>query len=96
MADISSSEPYYDQISHAARPGTRYVTTTGSAVTGEFAGIYVISEAKFSSITSSVTGFSGLASVTLGNAITCSTGLYLAGDLQGFTLHSGVVLAIGD
>lgn len=96
MADISSSEPYYDQISHAARPGTRYVTTTGSAVTGEFAGLYVISEAKFSSITSTVTGFSGLSSVTLANAITCATGIYLAGDVQGFTLHSGVVLAIGD
>lgn len=96
MADISTSEPYYDQISHAARPGTRYVVTTGTAVTGEFAGLYVISEAKFSSITSTVTGFSSLASVTLGNAITCSTGIYLAGDLQGFTLHSGVVLAIGD
>lgn len=95
MADLSNSEPYYDQISHAARPGTRYVTTT-AAVTGEFAGLYVISESKFSSITSTVTGFSGLASVTAANAITCSTGLYLAGDLQGFTLHSGVVLAIGD
>lgn len=95
MANLTQSEPYYDQISHAATPGTRYVTTT-AAVTGEFAGLYVISESKFSSITSTVTGFSGLASVTAANAITCATGLYLAGDLQGFTLHSGVVLAIGD
>lgn len=95
MANLTQSEPYYDQISHAATPGTRYVSTT-AAVTGEFAGIYVISEAKFSSITSTVTGFSDLSSVTAANAITCATGLYLAGDLQGFTLHSGVVLAIGD
>jgi hypothetical protein len=96
MADISTSEPYYDQISHAARPGTRYVTTTGSAVTGEFAGLYVISEAKFSSITSTVTGFSGLANSTAASASSIGAGTYLAGDLQGFTLHSGIVLAIGD
>lgn len=30
MADLTNSEPYYDQISHAARPQTQYVTTNGS------------------------------------------------------------------
>jgi len=98
MADLTNSEPYYDQISHAARPGTRYVTTTGTAITtpGEFAGLYVVSQAKFSSISSVVTGFSGLANSTAGNAVTIDTGVYLAGTCTGFTLHSGVVLAIGD
>lgn len=95
MADLSSSEPYYDQISHAARPGTLYVTTT-AAVTGEFAGVYVVTDTKFSSITSTVTGFSNLANATAASASSIGAGTYLAGDLQGLTLHSGIVLAIGD
>lgn len=95
MADLSNSEPYYDQISHAARPGTRYITTT-AAVTGEFAGVYVVTDTKFSSITSTVTGFSGLANATAASATNIGAGTYLAGDLQGLTLHSGIVLAIGD
>jgi len=98
MADLTNSEPYYDQISHAARPGTRYVVTTGTAITtpNEFAGIYVVSDAKFASISSAVTGFSSLANATAGNAVTIPTGVYLAGTCTAFTLHSGVVLAIGD
>ena len=95
MANLTQSEPYYDQISHAATPGTRYVTST-AAVTGEFAGIYVVTDSKFSSITSTVTGFSGLANSTAASASSIGAGTYLAGDLQGFTLHSGIVLAIGD
>lgn len=95
MANLTQSEPYYDQISHAATPGTRYVTTT-AAVTGEFAGLYVVTDTKFSSITSTVTGFSGLANGTAASATNIGAGTYLAGDLQGFTLHSGIVLAIGD
>ena len=62
MADLSESLPYYDQISHAARPQTRYVTTTGSSVTGSFAGLVAITESKFYAITSTVTGMSGIAS----------------------------------
>jgi len=95
MANLTQSEPYYDQISHAATPGTRYVTAT-AAVTGEFAGLYVVTDTKFSSITSTVTGFSGLANATAASATNIGAGTYLAGDLQGFTLHSGIVLAIGD
>lgn len=95
MANLTQSEPYYDQISHAATPGTRYVTST-AAVTGEFAGIYVVTDSKFSSITSTVTGFSDLANATAASASSIGAGTYLAGDLQGFTLHSGIVLAIGD
>lgn len=95
MANLTQSEPYYDQISHAATPGTRYVTST-AAVTGEFAGLYVVTDSKFSSITSTVTGFSGLANSTAASASSIGAGTYLAGDLQGFTLHSGIVLAIGD
>jgi hypothetical protein len=95
MANQTQSEPYYDQISHAATPGTRYVTST-AAVTGEFAGLYVVTDSKFSSITSTVTGFSGLANATAGSASSIGAGTYLAGDLQGFTLHSGIVLAIRD
>jgi hypothetical protein len=98
MANITTSESYYDQVSHAARPGTQYVTTTGTAISlsSGFAGLYVVSQAKFSSISSVVTGFSGLANSTAGNAVTIDTGVYLAGTCTGFTLHSGVVLAIGD
>lgn len=95
MANLTQSEPYYDQISHAATPGTRYVSTT-AAVTGEFAGLCVVTDSKFSSITSTVTGFSGLANSTAASATNIGAGTYLAGDLQGFTLHSGIVLAIGD
>jgi len=95
MANQTQSEPYYDQISHAATPGTRYVSTT-AAVTGEFAGLYVVTDSSFSSITSTVTGFSELANATAASATTIGAGSYLAGDLQGFTLHAGIVLAIGD
>jgi hypothetical protein len=98
MANITTSESYYDQVSHAARPGTRYVTTTGTAISfsSGFAGLYVVSEAKFSSISSAVTGFSSIANSTAGSAVTIQTGVYLAGTCTAFTLHSGVVLAIGD
>lgn len=96
MADLTNSEPYYDQISHAARPGTRYVTTTASSVTGVFAGLVAITETKFYSITSSVTGMSGIASVTAANSVTIPAGAYIAGDVTNFQIHSGVVLAIGD
>ena len=96
MADLTNSEPYYDQISHAARPQTQYVTTTGSSVTGSFAGLVAITESKFHSITSPVTGMSGIASVTLANAVTIPAGAYIAGDVSAFQIHSGVVLAIGD
>jgi len=96
MADLSNSEPYYDQISHAARPGTRYVTTTTSSVTGTFAGLVAITETKFYSITSTVTGMSGIANTTLASATTIPAGAYIAGDVSNFQIHSGVVLAIGD
>ena len=96
MSDITTSLPYYDQISHAARAGTRYVTTTGSSVTGTFAGMVAITESKFYAITSTVTGMNGIASVTLANAVTIPAGAYLAGDVSAFQIHSGVVLAIGD
>lgn len=96
MSDLSESLPYYDQISHAARAGTRYVTTTGSSVTGTFAGLVAITESKLYAITSSVTGMSGIASVTLANSITIPAGAYIAGDVSAFQIHSGVVLAIGD
>lgn len=96
MADMTLSEPYYDQISHAARPQTQYVSTTGSAVTGSFAGLVAITDAKFYAITSPVTGMSSFASVTLANAITIPAGTYLAGDVSSFQIHSGIVLAIGD
>ena len=98
MADLTNSEPYYDQVSHAARPGTQYVTTTGTAISASagFAGIYIVSDTKFSSISSAVTGFSGLANATAGNAVTIATGVYLAGTCTAFSIHSGVVLAIGD
>ena len=96
MADLTNSEPYYDQISHAARPQTQYVTTTGSSVTGSFAGLVAITDSKFYAITSPVTGMSGIASVTLANAVTIPAGVYLAGDVSAFQIHSGVVLAIGD
>ena len=96
MSDLTTSLPYYDQISHAARSGTRYVTTTGSSVTGTFAGLVAITESKFYAITSTVTGMSGIASVTLANAVTIPAGAYIAGDVSAFHIHSGVVLAIGD
>lgn len=96
MADLSNSEPYYDQISHAARPQTQYVTTTASSVSGSFAGLVAITDSKFVSITSTVTGMGDIASVTEGNAITIPAGTYLAGDVSEFQIHSGVVLAIGD
>lgn len=96
MADLTNSEPYYDQISHAARPQTQYVSTTGSAVTGSFAGLVAITDSKFYAITSPVTGMGNIASVTLANAITIPAGTYLAGDVSSFQIHSGVVLAIGD
>ena len=96
MADLSNSEPYYDQISHAARPGTQYVTTTASSVTGVFAGLVAITETKFYSITSTVTGMNAIASVTLANSVTIPAGAYIAGDVSNFQIHSGVVLAIGD
>ena len=96
MADLSQSEPYYDQISHAARPGTQYVTTTASSVTGTFAGLVAITDSKFYSITSTVTGMNNFASVTLANATTIPAGTYLAGDVSNFQIHNGIVLAIGD
>jgi hypothetical protein len=98
MADLTNSEPYYDQVSHAARPGTRYVTTTGTAIssTDGFAGIYVVSDAKFASISSAVTGFSGLANATAASASTINAGIYLAGTCTAFSIHSGIVLGIGD
>ena len=96
MADLTNSEPYYDQISHAARAGTQYVTTTASSVTGTFAGLVAITETKFYSITSTVTGMSGIASVTAANSVTIPAGAYIAGDVSNFQIHSGVVLAIGD
>lgn len=96
MSDITTSLPYYDQISHAARAGTRYVTTTGSSVTGTFAGMVAITETRFYSISSSVTGMSGIASVTYANAVVIPAGTYVAGDVSEFTIHYGVVLAIGD
>lgn len=96
MSNLTESLPYYDQISHAARPQTRYVTTTGSSVTGSFAGLVAITESKFYAITSTVTGMSGIASVTLANAVTIPAGIYLAGNVSAFQIHSGVVLAIGD
>lgn len=96
MADLTNSEPYYDQISHAARAGTRYVTTTGSSVTGVFGGLVAITETRFISITSTVTGMSGIASVTYANAVVIPAGTYVAGDVSEFTIHYGVVLAIGD
>jgi hypothetical protein len=96
MADLTNSEPYYDQISHAARPQTQYVTTTASAITGSFAGLVAITDAKFYEIVSPVTGMGNIASVTLANATTIPAGTYLAGDVSSFQIHSGVVLAIGD
>lgn len=96
MSDLSESLPYYDQISHAARPQTQYVSVTGSSVTGSFAGLVAITDSKFYAITSTVTGMSNIASVTEGNAVTIPAGTYLAGDVSAFQIHSGVVLAIGD
>lgn len=96
MANITTSESYYDQVSHAARPGTRYVTTTASSVTGTFAGLVAITETKFYSITSTVTGMSAIASTTAANSVTIPAGAYIAGDVSNFQIHSGVVLAIGD
>jgi hypothetical protein len=98
MADLTNSEPYYDQVSHAARPGTRYVTTTGTAIssTDGFAGIYIVSDTKFASISSAVTGFSGLANATAASASTINAGIYLAGTCTAFSIHSGIVLGIGD
>jgi hypothetical protein len=98
MADLTNSEPYYDQVSHAARPGTQYVTTTGTAISASagFAGIYVITDAKFASISSAVTGFSGLANTTAASASTINAGIYLAGTCTAFSIHSGIVLGIGD
>ena len=96
MADLTNSEPYYDQISHAARPGTQYVTTTASSVTGVFAGLVAVTETKFYSITSTVTGMNAIASVTAANSVTIPAGAYIAGDVTNFQIHSGVVLAIGD
>jgi len=98
MANITTSESYYDQVSHAARPGTRYVTTTGTAISfsSGFAGLYVVSEAKFSSISSAVTGFSSLANATAASASTINAGIYLAGTCTAFSIHSGIVLGIGD
>ena len=96
MADLTNSEPYYDQISHAARPGSQYVTTTASSVSGVFAGLVAITETQLYSITSSVTGMSGIASVTAANSVTIPAGAYIAGDVSNFQIHSGVVLAIGD
>ena len=95
MSDLSNSEPYYDQISHAARTGTRYVTTTASSVTGTFAGLVAITETKFYSITSTVTGMSEIANTTLASATTIPAGAYIAGNVSNFQIHSGVVLAIG-
>ena len=96
MADLTNSEPYYDQISHAARPGTRYSSVTASATTGVFAGLVTITDTRFYSITSSVTGMSGFANTTIGSATTIPAGTYLAGDVSSFQLHTGLVLAIGD
>jgi len=98
MADLTNSEPYYDQVSHAARPGTRYVTTTGTPIslTDGFAGIYIVSDAKFASISSAVTGFSSLANATAASASTINAGIYLAGTCTAFSIHSGIVLGIGD
>jgi hypothetical protein len=98
MADLTNSEPYYDQISHAARPGTRYVVTTGTAITtpNEFAGIYVVTDTKFISISSAVTGFSSIANATAASASTINAGIYLAGTCTAFSIHSGIVLGIGD
>jgi hypothetical protein len=96
MADLTTSEPYYDQISHAARPQTQYVSQSGVAVAGNFAGLVAITDSKFYAITSTVTGMGNIASVTAANAITIPAGTYLAGDVSSFQIHSGVVLAIGD
>jgi hypothetical protein len=96
MANITTSESYYDQVSHGARPGTQYVTTTASSVTGVFAGLVAITETKFYSITSSVTGMSAIANTTLASATTIPAGAYIAGSVSNFQIHSGVVLAIGD
>jgi hypothetical protein len=96
MAQPTTSSVYYNQISHAARPGTQYVTTTASSVTGTFSGLVAITETKFFSITSTVTGMNAIASVTLGNSVTIPAGAYIAGDVSNFRIHSGVVLAIGD
>ena len=95
MADLSSSEPYYDQISHSARPSTQYVTTTASSVTGTFAGLVAITETKFYSITSTVTGMNAIANTTLASATTIPAGAYIAGNVSNFQIHSGVVLVIG-
>jgi hypothetical protein len=98
MADPTTSSVYYDQLSHAARPGTRYVTTTGTAISlpSGFGGIYIISDSKFSSISSAVTGLSGLANATAASASTINAGIYLPGTCTAFSIHSGIVLAIGD
>ena len=96
MSDLSNSEPYYDQISHAARPGTQYVTTTASSVTGVCPDLLAVTETKFYSITSTVTGMNAIASVSLANSVTIPAGAYIAGDVSNFRIHSGVVLAIGD
>jgi hypothetical protein len=98
MAQPTTSSVYYDQLSHAARPGTQYVTTTGTAISlsSGFAGFYVISDTKFSSISSAVTGFTNLANATAASASTINAGIYLAGTCTAFSIHSGIVLAIGD
>lgn len=95
MADNTASFVYYSQISHASRPGTRYTATTGSAITGTFAGLVALADTRFYAITSSVTGMSGVANTTIGSATTIPAGTYLPGDVSSFQLHTGLVLAIG-
>jgi hypothetical protein len=95
MAQPTTSSVYYDQLSHGARPGTQYVTTTASSVTGTFSGLVAITETKFYSITSTATGMNAIANTTLASATTIPAGTYMSGDVSNFQIHSGVVLAIG-
>lgn len=92
MSDLSESLPYYDQISHAARPKTQYANASSGTVTGSFAGLVAITDCAFTGLTSSVTGMESC----LTAEITVPAGTYLAGDVSSFQLLSGTILAIGD
>jgi hypothetical protein len=80
----------FPNVSVRNRTSGGQVITGTSAVTGSFASIDVMTDAKFNVLTGNITG---AANTTEANAAIIKAGTTLDGNFSAITLHSGTVIA---
>ena len=77
--------------------GCVVIATAGTLITAptgrSWEVVQVLNDAKFFTLTNSISSGDSLANVTLGSAYTINAGTCLYGSFTGIRLHSGVVVA---